>query len=79
MAAPPIQDCLQQAYERLSRGFVALDVVTGRVNRGVWRLYAALRGDDSVALIDLDTLEITAQISMGPGSGHVCMYWLGAP
>ena len=43
------------------------------------RAYAALRGDDSVAVIDLDTLEITAQISMGPGSGPGCMFWLVAP
>ena len=42
------------------------------------RAYAALRGDHSVAVIDLDTLEITAQISMGPGSGPGCMFWLGA-
>ena len=42
------------------------------------RAYAALRGDHSVAVIDLDTLEITAQISTGPGSGPGCMFWLGA-
>ncbi len=43
------------------------------------RAYAALRGDHSVAVIDLDTLEITAQIPTGPGSGPGCMFWLSAP
>ena len=40
------------------------------------RAYAALRGDDRVAVIDLDTLEVTAQISTGAGSGPGCMFWL---
>ena len=38
--------------------------------------YAALRGDHSVAVIDLDTLEVTRQILTGPGSGPGCMFWL---
>ena len=40
------------------------------------RAYAALRGADAVAVIDLDTLAITGQISTGPGSGPGCMFWL---
>ena len=40
--------------------------------------YAALRGNDSVAVIDLDTLEVMSQISMGPGSGPGCMFWVPA-
>ena len=43
------------------------------------RAYAALRRDHSVTVIDLDTLEITAQIPTGPGSGPGCMFWLSAP
>ena len=43
------------------------------------RAYAALRGDDSVAVIDLDTLEVTGQIPTGPGSGPGCMFWLETP
>ena len=40
--------------------------------------YAALRGDNSVAVIDLKTLEVTGQIPTGPGSGPGCMFWLEA-
>ena len=40
------------------------------------RASAALRGSNSVAVIDLDTLEVTGQIPTGPGSGPGCMFWL---
>ena len=40
------------------------------------RAYAALRGANSVAVIDLDTLEVIGQIPTGPGSGPGCMFWL---
>ena len=40
------------------------------------RAYAALREGNSVAVIDLDTFEVTAQIPTGPGSGPGCMFWL---
>ena len=43
------------------------------------RAYAALRGSNSVAVIDLDTLEVTGQIATGPGSGPGCMFWLDTP
>ena len=42
------------------------------------RAYAALRGDNSVAVIDLDTLEVMGQIPTGPDSGPGCMFWLPA-
>ena len=42
------------------------------------RAYAALRGGNSVAVIDLETLEVTTRIPTGPGSGPGCMYWVGA-
>ena len=40
------------------------------------RAYAALRGSNSVAVIDLDTLEVAGQIPTGLGSGPGCMFWL---
>ena len=40
--------------------------------------FAALRGDHRVAVIDLDTLEVTAEILTGAGSGPGCMFWLDA-
>ena len=38
--------------------------------------YAALRGDDRVAVIDLETLEVTGEIPTGADSGPGCMFWL---
>ena len=38
--------------------------------------YAALRGDDRVAVIDLETLEMVDQFATGAGSGPGCMFWL---
>jgi YVTN family beta-propeller protein len=38
--------------------------------------YAALRGDDRVAIIDLETLEVTGEIPTGADSGPGCMFWL---
>ena len=38
--------------------------------------FAALRGDDRVAVIDLDTLEVVSEILTGDGSGPGCMFWL---
>ena len=43
------------------------------------RAYAALRGDNSVAVIDLDTLKVIGQIPTGPNSGPGCMFWLPRP
>ena len=40
------------------------------------RAYAALRGGNRVAVIDLETLEVVGQIPTGPGSGPGCMFWL---
>ena len=40
--------------------------------------FAALRGDHRVAVIDLATLQVTAEIPTGSGSGPGCMFWLGA-
>ena len=40
------------------------------------RAYAALRGGHRVAVIDLETLEVIAEIPTGPGSGPGCMFWL---
>ena len=38
--------------------------------------YAALRGGDRVAVIDLETLEVTGEIPTGADSGPGCMFWL---
>ena len=38
--------------------------------------YAALRGDDRVAIIDLETLEVIGEIPTGADSGPGCMFWL---
>lgn len=38
--------------------------------------YAALRGDDRVAVIDLETLTVVGEIPTGAGSGPGCMFWL---
>lgn len=38
--------------------------------------FAALRGDDRVAVIDLETLEVVSEIPTGPDSGPGCMFWL---
>ena len=38
--------------------------------------YAALRGDDRVAVIDLETLEVVSEIPTGADSGPGCMFWL---
>ena len=38
--------------------------------------YAALRGDDRVAVIDLETLEVVGGFPTGAGSGPGCMFWL---
>ena len=43
------------------------------------RGYAPLRGDHRVAVIDLDSLEVVAEIPTGPGSGPGCMFWAEAP
>jgi YVTN family beta-propeller protein len=40
------------------------------------RAYAALRKDNSVAVIDLKTLEVTNRIPTGPVSGPGCMFWV---
>ncbi len=38
--------------------------------------YAALRGDDRVAVIDMETLEVVDEFATGAGSGPGCMFWL---
>ncbi len=38
--------------------------------------YAALRGDDRVAVIDLETLEVVDEFATGADSGPGCMFWL---
>ena len=38
--------------------------------------FAALRGDDRVAIIDLETMEVTGEIPTGADSGPGCMFWL---
>ncbi len=40
-------------------------------------VYAALRGGDRVAVIDLETLEVVSEIPTGPDSGPGCLFWLG--
>ena len=38
--------------------------------------YAALRGDDRVAVIDLETLAVVSETPTGADSGPGCMFWL---
>ena len=38
--------------------------------------YASLRGDDRVAVIDMETLEVVDEFATGAGSGPGCMFWL---
>ena len=38
--------------------------------------YAALRGDDRVAVIDMETLAVIGEIPTGADSGPGCMFWL---
>ena len=38
--------------------------------------YAALRGGDRVAVIDLETLEVVSEIPTGEDSGPGCLFWL---
>lgn len=42
------------------------------------RAYLGLRAADRVAVVDLDTLEVTLEMPMGEGAGPGCMYWIGA-
>ena len=42
------------------------------------RAYLGLRAADRVAVLDLNTLEVTHEIPMGDGSGPGCLYWIGA-
>ncbi len=42
------------------------------------RAYLGLRAADRVAVLDLNTLEVTHEMPMGDGTGPGCMYWIGA-
>ena len=42
------------------------------------RAYLGLRAADRVAVLDLNTLEVTQEMLMGDGAGPGCMYWIGA-
>ena len=42
------------------------------------RAFLGLRAADRVAVVDLDTLEVTQEIPMGEGAGPGCLYWIGA-
>ena len=42
------------------------------------RAYLGLRAADRVAVLDLNTLEVTYELPMGDGAGPGCMYWIGA-
>jgi len=42
------------------------------------RAYLGLREVHSVSVVDLKTLQVTAQIPMGPGSGPGCITWVDA-
>ena len=42
------------------------------------RAYLGLRAEDRVAVLDLNTLEVTDELPMGEGAGPGCMYWIGA-
>lgn len=42
------------------------------------RAYLGLRNADRVAVLDLNTLEVSQEILMGDGTGPGCLYWIGA-
>ena len=42
------------------------------------RAFLGLRAADRVAVVDLETLEVTLEIPMGAGAGPGCLYWIGA-
>ena len=48
------------------------------VEPGGARAYLGLRAADRVAVVDLNTLEVTFEMPMGDGAGPGCMYWIGA-
>ena len=68
----------REEIKRVSLGPVATGAGALLVARDGSRAYLALRAADRVAVLDLTTLEVTGEISMGPGSGPGCMYWIGA-
>ena len=43
------------------------------------RAYLGLRAADRVAVVDLNTLEVTLEMPMGDGAGPGCLYWIGTP
>ncbi len=47
------------------------------VEPGGARAYLGLRAADRVAVVDLDTLEVTFEMPMGDGAGPGCLYWIG--
>ena len=42
------------------------------------RAFLGLRAADRVAVVDLETLEVTLEIPMGDGAGPGCLYWIAA-
>ena len=46
------------------------------VMRDSSRVYMGLRDAHKVSIVDLKTLEVTNEISMGPGSGPGCIAWV---
>ena len=48
------------------------------VSRDGTRAYVGLRDADRVAVLDLATLEVTEEITIGEGSGPGCMFWARA-
>ena len=40
------------------------------------RAYLGLRAADRVAVVDLNTLEVTQEIAMGDGAGPGCLFWI---
>jgi DNA-binding beta-propeller fold protein YncE len=42
------------------------------------RAFLGLRAADRVAVLDLNTLEVTLEMPMGDGAGPGCMYWIEA-
>ena len=42
------------------------------------RAYLGLRDADRVAVLDLNTLEVSQEFPMGDGTGPGCLYWIGA-
>ena len=68
----------RSVVKRLSVGSTDTGDGAVLVEPGGARAYLGLRAADRVAVVDLETLEVTLEMPMRNGDGPGCMYWIGA-